>query len=353
MLLDVLSHLGRRLTRARPRDMVIANVVRRVLALVRSEDAEAQAAREGGLNGSPSDQAQDTCSATQSPKRAGHELERNGAPQLGGRADAGEPSFFKSSMLDLFSAEEQLDNTTPVSSQARPPKGDDAKLDGLREDILDGLQELQDEVKQAEEQIAEYAPQYIHNRAVVLVNQTSRVAQRFLVAAAKKAKFTAIFVESSSRYHYRGAPASSHPSSSVPPDTMSRQEFLAPLKKVGISVSVVSLTSLPPILKWCTHLITVPSIVFADGSYLGPAGLDMLVGAAQDHDILVLMLSAVYMIAPLTQLNYEGLLSPDRSNLSSWYEDTDLLGSSSGIKLRAVDDEHVRPNPSTLLITNL
>jgi translation initiation factor eIF-2B subunit beta len=321
-----IREIGKLLIKAQPREIVIENIVRRVLGLIRevsSEDNEADPAISDAGTLTPLHESTPRPSLQSSVSLFPH-------GDLGISSDSGSPArrpglsqshstaapALVRSTTSLFwffpQAETDSQSSTPAS---RSPaigalhgafKGFDSHdIQSIKLDAIDGIREILDEIDQASEQVADNALTYINANDHILVQGGSSTTYKFLYAAAsKKRKFTVFVVD--------GAPNnSSHTrnqlltgSSNISPlakgeDGDELQDRLVkPLAALGINVLLIPDSAVFAIMSFVNKVLLSPSAVLSSGGLLASAGASNIAAAAQAHKVPVLSLSGIYKLSP-------------------------------------------------------
>ncbi|KAK4147958.1 uncharacterized protein C8A04DRAFT_33527 [Dichotomopilus funicola] len=185
-LLSRIASAGSRLARAAPLEPVIGNVVRRVLGLIRDEASE-----DRNADDIASEAASDIQTLTPATNPSVQPPQRPALPHRPTLSALSSGLQVSKSMFNLLSVAEPGDSpmtgaSTPMS-QAQP-----ASIHSLRSEVMDGIEEILDEINQADDQIAGFAEIQIHPGDYVLAYQPSRTVERFLVKAASKRRFTVV-----------------------------------------------------------------------------------------------------------------------------------------------------------------
>nr|4ZEM_A Chain A, Translation initiation factor eIF2b-like protein,Translation initiation factor eIF2b-like protein [Thermochaetoides thermophila]4ZEM_B Chain B, Translation initiation factor eIF2b-like protein,Translation initiation factor eIF2b-like protein [Thermochaetoides thermophila] len=237
---------GARLARAAPHEPVIGNIVRRVLGLIRDEASE---------NRNADDIASDAASDIQSK-----------------------------SMFNLLSVADPSESpvtgaSTPISQAQQP-----FSVHALRSEVMDGIEEILDEINQADDQIASFAEIQIHPGDYVLAYQPSKTVERFLVKAASKRRFTVIL-------------ASLNP----PAPGEEEQPYAALRKKLNAAgVSTINLASngLMAYIPRVNKVIFGAKAVYQNGGLLVDSGACIAAQAAHEYLKPVIALCGVYKFCP-------------------------------------------------------
>ena len=145
-LIQQIKRVGAMMVAAQPHELVIGNMVRRVLALIREETVDPD---------------------------GGKRLEEGGAPSSG----AVGPSLRR------------------LMEQPFAPDYSRQLAKDLRDSIHQGIQELLEELSSTNAQIAEQAIQHIHSNEIILTHGHDPAVEAFLKSAAKKRTFDVVVAE--------------------------------------------------------------------------------------------------------------------------------------------------------------
>ncbi|RDW61089.1 hypothetical protein BP6252_12472 [Coleophoma cylindrospora] len=391
-LLERIQQVGQRLMEAQPREMVVGNIVRRVLGMIREEAKEDRNEEfsDSGSNSQkasprrePSDLSLSKAGAvppigTFSPLR----FESNIGPDAAFESSSNDDVFGKStrpplmtshasyavlngvpvqqSMFNLLSTNSSPSSTpvaaSPVgksapSSAAISHRISTATLD-LKAEIMNGIEEIIDELLQVDEQIAAYAQEHIHSNEIILTHSSSGSVQKFLLKAAEKRKFTVIVAESYPNDHEATHAAVTGKTSQDEKnaDEMSVGTFMKPLAAAGITVVLMTDATIFAIMSRVNKVILATHAVIANGGLIAAAGARIIARAAKVHKTPVIVVSGIYKLSPDYPFEFESLIEYGDPGSVIGYDDGPLVD-----KLE-VDNplfDYVPPDLVDLYITNL
>lgn len=398
-LIERVQHVGRRLITAQPRELVVGNIVRRVLGLIRDEaeeDREGEASSLGeGISNSISETEQGASkhgirSPLQHELGLGQTLENaTAAPDT---APSQRPSLATShtfpastttvpmatSMFNLLShplSTSPSPSATPGTQSPvhRSPPGPDAHASSsnkdIRADVLDGIDEIVDELHVVSDQIAAYALDHIHSNEIILTHGASRTVQRFLLKAAAKRKFTVIHAEGYPNAHaathalVTGKPLPSTTTAAATAATasaMAAEEvedrgatsaFARPLIAAGIAVVVIPDAAVFALMARVNKVILGTNTVLANGGLVAAAGTKPIALAARTHRTPVVVVSGVYKLSPVYPFDVGSLIEYGDAKEVLGDGDGDLLDG--GVQVENPVCEYVPPELLDLYITNL
>ncbi|KAJ5587866.1 uncharacterized protein N7459_003631 [Penicillium hispanicum] len=321
-LIERVQSVGRRLMAAQPREMVVGNIVRRVLGLIRDEaedDREAEfALSEAGSESQPhTPRAFDDASLP---------LDRD---TLGLRADGSDRSSSRPPLTSMFSLlshpepETSLPSTPGTQSPSGRVPGHGPSKD-VRAEVLEGIGEIIDELGQVDDQIAAYALDHIHSNEIILTHTSSTTVQRFLLKAAAKRKFTVIHAESFPNNH-ETTHATVSGSTSGDEENLSFESFQKPLIAHGITVILIPDSAVFALMSRVNKVILGTHSVLANGGLIAAAGTRVIARAAKVHQTPVVVVSGVYKLSPVYPFDFDALIEYGDASKVIPYEDGDLV----------------------------
>lgn len=391
-LLDRIQKVGIRLIEAQPREMVVGNIVRRVLGMIRDEAKEDRA--DDFSDSGPSSQVgspkreyhegqiskAELTSAALSPLRYGSTdlpdlTGSNGDDVFSSRPQGSRPPMLTShtsyavlngvpvqqSMFNLLSATPSPAATPPGTTSPHGKQPVNAASlahritttsKDLKAEIISGIEEIIDELDQVDDQIAGYAQEHIHSNEVVLTHSSSLSVQKFLLKAAEKRKFTVIVAESYPNDH-----AATHATvtgqsrqGGDEEDDMDGGSFMKPLSAAGITVILISDASIFAIMSRVNKVILATHAVIANGGLIAAAGARIIAKAAKVHRTPVIVVSGVYKLSPEYPFEFESLIE--------YGDPASILGFDEGAMVDNLEIDnpvydYVPPELVDLYITNL
>ena len=232
--------------------------------------------------------------------------------------------------------------TAPLSSA--PNTAED-----LRAEVVEGVQEIIEELNQADDQIAGYALDHIHSSEFVLVYTPSMTVQRFILKAAAKRKFTVIHAGPFQDHHHPRKWAGG-PNAGLDNNDENSDRFLKSLTVAGVTVVMVPFSAVFALMSRTSKVILDPHVVLADGSLVASAGARTLAQAASMHQTPVIVLSGVYKLSPV--------YPSETGTLIEFGDPNSVIGYDQGSFLEKIDVnnplfDHVPADLVNLYITNL
>ncbi|KAH7148479.1 hypothetical protein EDB81DRAFT_464011 [Dactylonectria macrodidyma] len=355
-LIDNVSRIGRRLVEAQPKELVIANIVRRVLGLIRDEAAED---RNDGASGTPSE-AQMTPTDTVPPldsrwptSTPTHTKQESVSDQvslspkplqtrptgLSSYSSVNVPKtlFHLLSVSNPNDAEAVLHGSIFGNSGASTPswRGHSAQIHSLRSEVIDGIEEIKDEISQVDDQIAALAEVQIHPGDYVLIHQPSPTVERFILRAALKRRFTVLIATEPPRKQT---------------SEIQHASFRKKLTSAGITVINIMNGGLMAYMSRVDKVIIDARAVVANGGVVADAGAAAVARAAKEQGNAVIVLGGVYKLSPENPFNEESLIEWGDSSSFVSFEDGAMV---SGVEIRTAITEMIPPELIDTYITNL
>ena len=375
-LIERVQSVGRRLVAAQPRELVVGNIVRRVLGLIREEAEDDRGegdysgiSSEAGLDSRPQtprnpeagtdspSRAPSTTITSLSPLRHGglgsqEQNMSNGAFDGEERAP-NDPSPIRPPLLtshtsfapgsgapaitSMFSI---LSHPGIASSQTHSPAGSPSgrgsltpnaiaalnSAKDLRAEVIDGIGEIIDELDQVDDQIAGYALEHIHENEIIMTYTSSVTVQKFLLRAAAKRKFTVIHAEAYPNNHH-ATHATVTGAIDTTGDQMAHDAFQKPLTVAGITVVLISDSAVFALMSRVNKVILGTHAVLGNGSLVAAAGAMTIAKAAKVHQTPVVVLSGVYKLSPVYPFDPESLIEYGDPNKVLPYEDGEMVDS--------------------------
>ena len=305
-LLERVRNLGRRLANAQPRELAVGNIVRRVLGLIR-EVIEPTAAG-------------DTNSGLPTPMPTTTLL-----PSM-------ESRFFGGA------AAEDATVAGPVSMR------------DVREDVLNGLREMLDEIDQADEQIASYSLEHIHPQETIMTYTSSLTIQKFLLAAAKRRKFTVIHVEGYPNFHEDTYDTIINGRPKTDEEHLESNDRLKALTAAGVTVIIIPDSAVFALMSRVNKVILPTHAVLSDGSFVAQSGSRLIAQAAKAHRVPVIALGAVFKLSPQHPFDKEALVELGDSGKVLDYREGELV---ENVDVVNPVLDFIPPNLTALFISNM
>ncbi|KAI1177219.1 initiation factor 2 subunit family protein [Nemania sp. FL0916] len=285
-LLIRIQLIGRKLVAAQPHELVIGNIVKRVLGLIRDEASEDRndATADSAPSAFPSTSVLDQATPTPPSKPVR-------PPTLSALGSLARTQSMFNLLSDpkVFSSAGSAASTPGQLSGASTPTliSQSTNLSALRSEVIDGIQEIMDEIKSVDEQVQTYADTFIYPGDYVLVYQPSRTVQKFLTRAASKRKFTLFLVVDPSMAASSAGPYAS---------------FVKSMGSNGSSVITVSNAGLMAYMSRVDKVILGARAITAQGGVVVDSGATAIARVARERQRTVVVLGGVYKLSPESQL---------------------------------------------------
>lgn len=276
-LLDAVKAVGARLVRAQPREVSIGNMVRRVLHIIREEEANVSAEGYGEEAGHDQDDAG-------AGKGLGGVLPEQFAskarvPSLVNLLEAADvPVSPKAGELAMAAARAAAQGKLLGAAGAKGHGGGKAAHQ-LKSNVIETVNELIDELDGIIGQISDQAIEHIHAHEVVLTVGNSKTVAEFLKEAAKKRTFQVVVAE--------GSP------------TNGGQQLAMELANAGIPTTAITDGAIFAMMARVNMVVVGTHALLANGGAMAPVGTHMVALAAQRHAVPLVMLSGLQKLTPL------------------------------------------------------
>jgi len=348
-LIERVRKVGQRLIAAQPREMAVGNIVRRVLGLIREVE-------ETGLDAGAFSEAEQSDEPHQTHNNSLHRPALNSnisafSPLNHGSTAPSTVNLRQESLssLDfndstgvhrpalhsshtsyangpqgtsLFGLLSHPDEPSPI---ATPPAGAQSpvskgslrlgsipetaatKMD-VKAEVIDGIKELVDELDIVDDQIAASALEHIHANEIILTHTSSQTVQKFLIAAARKRKFTVIHAEAYPNDHVDTHATILTGGKKGDDDDEEADERWKPLISMGIQVILIPDSAVFALMSRVNKVILAPHTVLANGGLIAATGALTIAQAAKVHQTPVVVVSGVYKLSPVYPFDMEELV---------------------------------------------
>ena len=222
----------------------------------------------------------------------------------------------------------------------------------LRQEVIEGIGEILDELEQSDDQIASYSLDYIHTHETILTYSSSPTVLRFLLKVASKRKFTVFFAEGYPNHHRKvhssitGNPLPSGEASDLPIETFNKT-----LTAAGTTVILIPDSALFAIMSRVNKVILGVHAILSNGAFLAPSGSKLVAQAARAHHVPVILLSGTYQLSPVYPHRPEDLVEYGDAGRVIPYADRDLV--EGGVKVENPLWDYVSAECVDLFVTNL
>ena len=287
-LLERVQIVARRLVEAQPREIAVGNIARRVLGLIRD-------ASEGGKTGNQ---------------------------------------------------EHTSVNAQPSSSEV----ADESSESTIKEDTLDGIRELLDELDQADKQISEYSTEQIYPGETILIVGASPTVQKFLLDAARRRKFNVLLAENYPREHDVAHQNLLHGALRDSEAPASAQNRLRTLTAAGLSVTFITDSQIFAMMSLVSKIILSAQCIFSNGGCVTLSGSKSVTSIAKFYRVPVVVLSAIYRLSPSFPYDPKSLVERSNLNSDASFADAQMVQE---IELSGFHVDYVSPELVSLYVTNM
>lgn len=319
-----------RIIKAQPIEFAVGNIVRRVIHIIREE-------YRGNCNAG----APETSNEVPLLKRLGEEILRSNSPMeddlsftafknaagyLATAATTSGTSLNSSigrSMTDSSMYNLLADKNEETVDYNRP-------LFALKQLVIQGLNELIEELETVESNIASQSLEYIHNNEVIMTIGKSNTVAQFLVNAARKRQFTVIVAEAAPNY--------------------GGHQMVKALAAAGIETLLIPDAAVYALMARVNKVIIGCHAVTANGGLIAMAGSEMVAASARHYSIPVCVVSGMYKLSPVYPENHDSfnLFGPPDAVLP--FDQANLID-----KVNVINPcfDYVPPHHVNLFVTNV
>ncbi|PIA13914.1 nagb/rpia/CoA transferase-like protein [Coemansia reversa NRRL 1564] len=266
MLVELIKSVGRKLVSAQPRELLIVNVICRLLRMVEEESEAVEFVEEEWSSREPT---REPVSAT---SNKGSETPAMGLGQAG--------ALLTRNLTEQVTSQLEVETMT---------------LLGFKKNIINEINEYIMELSNIEDDIAKNALEYIHSNEIILTCGRSHTVEKFLRKAAAKRKFHVIVTECAPTY-----------------DGHEQAKALAAC--ANIDVVVIPDSAVFAIMSRVNKVILGTRAVMANGGLIATSGTHIVAAAAHHHATQVVVCAGPYKHSPWFPFNddrFNILLSPD------------------------------------------
>ncbi|KAJ2451229.1 GCD complex subunit gcd7 [Coemansia sp. RSA 2336] len=259
-LLETIQTVGRQLLKALPRELLIVNVLCRLLRLVKEESETVEFVEDEWRSQKPQ----------QSPARGAE------TPSMG----VGQPGALMRTLTEQVASRLDIETMTIM---------------GFKKSILNVINQYIMELEHTEEDIAKNALEYIHSSEIILTCGRSLTVQKFLLKAAAKRKFHVIVTECAPTYE-------------------GHEQARELAKSPNIDVVVIPDSAVFAIMSRVNKVILGTRAVMANGGLIASSGTHMVAAAAHHHSTRVVVCAGPYKHSPWFPFDddrFNTLISPD------------------------------------------
>ncbi|KAJ1778437.1 GCD complex subunit gcd7 [Coemansia sp. RSA 2523] len=259
----LIKAVGRKLIKALPRELLIVNVLCRLLRIVAEESESVEF-------------VEDSWSA----RRTRESASPRGAETPAMGVGTGAPGALMRTLTEQVSGRLDVETMT---------------LLGFKKNILNEINVYISELDNIEDDIAKNALEYIHSNEIILTCGRSLTVEKFLLKAAGKRKFHVIVTECAPTYE-------------------GHEQAKALASSPNIEVVVIPDSAVFAIMSRVNKVILGTRAVMANGGLIAVSGTHMVAAAAHHHSTQVVVCAGPYKHSPWFPFNddrFNALVSPD------------------------------------------
>eukprot|EP00250_Pteridium_aquilinum_P012782 c20940_g1_i1 orf=5-1237(-) len=332
-LIETVRSVGLRIIAANPIELTVGNVVRRVLHIIREEEASL---------------ATKTIADVSNPVVMSDDEDSDETASFSAATIAAANSRSVLRPPSLINLLESLPATAVTACNASSGGGDsegrskcgekNPKIWKLKHNVIEGINELLQEIDNYHAQVADQALQHIHQNEVMLTSGRSHAVLHFLLEAKKKRSFEVFVAEGAPRYQGQ---------------TLARE-----LAEANLQTTVIPDSAVFALISRVNMVIVGAHAVVANGGVMVPVGLHMVALAAHRHGVPFVVLAGLHKLCPQYPHNPYILLNDMKSpsDIIDFGDISDCLDGGSGSpSLRTVNPtfDYVPPDLVSLLITDI
>lgn len=208
-----------------------------------------------------------------------------------------------------------------------------ANMSALRSEVIEGIEELKDEILSVDEQISSYAEVQIHPGSYVLVYKPNATVEKFLLAAAKRRKFTVLIA-----------------GTEIPKaaDQAPHAAWRKQLSKFGVTSIVIAGSGVMAYMPKVNTVVLNSKAITANGAVISDGGAAVAARAAREYNKTVIVLGAVYKLCPEDEPDLGALV-----DMGSPLSLIDFDGQMVEVEVEAAVSEYITPELVDIYISNL
>jgi len=278
ILIEQVKAVGKRLIDAQPLEFCIGNVIRRVLFIIREEYL---------------------------------------AMMKSESSDTSSGGAVKANTLLTYEDPEDIDYTESF------PR--------LKASIIDGINELIDELEGLHINVAEQAIEHIHANETIMTLGCSKTVEEFLKEAGRKRKFGVIVVETA-------------------PSLEGHKTALS-LSKAGIDTTLITDSAVFAMMSRVNKVIIGTHAVMANGGLIAQSGTHSLAVAAKYHSVPIVVCTGLYKLCPMYAYDQDTFNSFGSPGEYLKFEEAEYL--ESNVHSYNPTFDYIPPELVNLFITNI
>lgn len=272
-LLEDVRTVGSKIQAAKPAELAIGNIVRRVLHIVREE--QQQEVGESLPQPPPLEagQKQQPGLLSQAFRGPGSLRNFNRAVSLSNLLDQGvEDDVYGESPVDA------APEVTPDAEAVARRKSKGVPQWKAKHNVIELINELIDELDNIETQIAQQAVEHIHANEVILTFGLSDTTLLFLREAHKKRQFQVVVAEGAPRFD--------------------GHDMALRLAEAGIQTTLIADAAIFTMMARANKVLVGATAVLANGGVIAPSGTHTVALAARRHSVPLVVLVGLHKLSP-------------------------------------------------------
>ncbi|KAF2075855.1 hypothetical protein CYY_002841 [Polysphondylium violaceum] len=201
----------------------------------------------------------------------------------------------------------------------------------LKASIIDGINELIDELEGLHRNVAEQAIEHIHANETIMTLGCSKTVEEFLKEAGRKRKFGVICVETA-------------------PSLEGHKTALS-LSKAGIDTTLITDSAVFAMMSRVNKVIIGTHAVMANGGLVAQSGTHTLAVAAKYHSVPIVVCTGLYKLCPLYAYDQDTFNSFGSPGEYLKFEEAEYL--ESNVHSYNPTFDYIPPELVNLFITNI
>lgn len=380
-LIQGIRKLGTILTTSLPKSIIIGNIIRRILFLIRDEIDEdlkdslvnslfsllsTKDADIGSLNREKSVSVSGEKSVSEYGEKSVSEYGEKSVSDRSGEKSVSDGSGAEKSISNSSGVEKSISNRSGAEnsvsnrsgaeksisnksgadkskSGSDPRSGSDSitKKDSdlrsgsdLRSIIIQGIKDLEDEIKNVYDGIEPMSVDVIHDNEVLLTpTPNSETVLRFLIKARTKRKFTVLVTENYPNHIHQA------------------HLFVKKLAENNIEAVLIPDTLTYAVMSRVGKVIIGSNGVFVNGGCKSNSGVANVVECAKEHKTPVFAVAGLYKLSPLYPFDRDDLIEVGNSGKVLNYHDSKLVNNVEVVSNPL--DDYIPPEHIDIYITNI
>jgi translation initiation factor eIF-2B subunit beta len=219
-------------------------------------------------------------------------------------------------LANLLEMSDEIDYTLAVSVD-------------IKAHVIEGINELLNELDGIRTDIGEQAREHIHSNEVILTVGRSHTVEDFLKSAAEKRDFYVIVTEHAPWYD--------------------GHEMVQSLTQAGINCTLISDAASYAVMANVSKVIVGTHAVMANGGLIAPSGTHIVALAAKEKSVPFVVCNGIYKLTPLYPL--------DQDSFNERFNPSEIIDYTEGLHIKGIHAvnpsfDYVPPELIALFITN-